>query len=164
MLLPHVYLPQHEKTSSKSTNSNLSYKGTTGHSKDFSIIVLVLKCPPAPLGWLKTSVVSKHTMPHIASLFCVLSFSSSVWPKAVCLPGSNTPMHSVPDKWKKNQKQNPLICGLQTLYMSQFWPATTNHCHLGYKTGTQYSWGHAQALTKSLKIYIFAVVTRQYSQ
>lgn len=77
ILLPHIHLSQHKNNSRKNTTNNLSYKATTGHSKGFSVIVLVLKCPPALLGWLKTSLVSKHTMLHIASFFCALLFSSS---------------------------------------------------------------------------------------
>ena len=75
--LPHTPLSQHENDSRKNATNNLSYKATTGHSQGYLIIVLVVKCLSAPLGWLKMSAVSKHTMFHIASSFCALSCSAS---------------------------------------------------------------------------------------
>lgn len=59
ILLPYTISLSTQKQEYKTPPTNeVCYKASTGHSKGFSIIVLVLKCPPALPGWLKRTAVS----------------------------------------------------------------------------------------------------------
>lgn len=148
ILLPHIVSPSTQKRVQKPTTNDVSYKASTGHSKGFSVIALVLKCPSAPPGWLKRSAESQHTMFHTPSS-SVPCCSPALSLRTGCLLSSQCHCALCTRQWR-TKTHSWLVYG----------PTSTNCCHFGYKLTHRI----AEGLTKPWqKIFKYLSVLLLYS-